>query len=65
MRKKNYLGIIDLPINIEDTNLFPKTNLHPILFDEVSILKPEQESQSSMKQAVDSTAKENQVKNGS
>lgn len=41
MRKKNYLGMIELPINIEDMNLFPKTNLHPILFDEVSNLKSE------------------------
>jgi len=38
MRKKEaYINIE--PLNIEDLSLIPKADLHPIIFDEIYILK--------------------------
>ena len=39
MRKKDYYKNLE-PLCVEDLSLFPKSEIHPVLFDEVFIKEP-------------------------
>ena len=36
MRKKQYYQNLE-PLSVEDQNMFPKSNIHPIIFEEIYI----------------------------